>query len=327
MELLLSAISAGGLVGASNQYLCLLLVSIAAKVGLITLAGPMEFMKEWWFIGLVALFWVLTVAPSYATLLGPGIMNALNTISNFLSGFVVPLSGAIFSLAAAGIIIDLNPTLRNLLMTIQLFKSDGSLGFHGYIVAGGGALLASALSGMRFLAKPGLSASSGVIGSYSAPIYASLENASSVILLALLFLLARINPWLLVALFVIVALLILCILAFAIYQLWRLSLGLGKLLRLFGAHPGAGLAVIAEALVWGSGWIIFGKRRRGLPRLILWVLWLALILLLSAGSFTGIGVVVGIIVLILGIYGSLKSANALLRDFEKTGMIPTPAKA
>lgn len=56
----------------------MLFVSIAAKIGLITLDKPMEFMKEWWFIGIVALFWLLTVAPAYATYLGPGIMHIIN---------------------------------------------------------------------------------------------------------------------------------------------------------------------------------------------------------------------------------------------------------
>lgn len=121
----------------------------------------------------------------------------------------MPLSGAIFSLAAAGIIADMNPTLRNLLMTLRLFNPEGGIGTHGYIVAGGGALLASLLNIMRFLSKPGLGYASGTAGTLSAPVYASAENLASVVFLALIILLARINPWLLVALVAIVALFIL----------------------------------------------------------------------------------------------------------------------
>jgi len=38
MELVLSAISSGGLVGAANQYLCLIIISVAAKSGPVRLA-------------------------------------------------------------------------------------------------------------------------------------------------------------------------------------------------------------------------------------------------------------------------------------------------
>lgn len=314
MQLLLSAIAAGGLLGVSNQYLCLLLVSIAAKMGLITLDKPMEFMKEWWFIGIVALFWLLTIAPAYSTYLGPGIMHAVNTISNFISGFLVPISGAIFSLAAAGIIVDLNPTLLNILMTIRLFNPDGGLGTHGYIIAGGGAFLASLLTGMRFLSKPGLGYTSGTSGTLSAPLYASAENLASVVLLALLILLARINPWLLVAMAVIIVLLTLGILIFSIFALWKVGRGVGRVLRLIKINPKAGLIVALEAIVWGSGWLISGNLRRGLFQLMLWLIWLALVLLLLPGTLTGIGTVLEVILIMAGIYKGLKGAAKLLEQ-------------
>lgn len=321
MQLLLSAIAAGGLVGASNQYLCLLFVSIAAKIGLITLDKPMEFMKEWWFIGIVALFWLLTVAPAYATFLGPGIMHIINTFSNFISGFLVPLSGAIFSLAAAGIIADMNPTLRNLLMTLRLFNPGGGIGTHGYIVASGGALLASLLNIMRFLSKPGLGYASGTAGTLSAPVYASAENLASVVFLALIILLARINPWLLVALVAIVALFIVGIFIFSIIMLWKMGRGIGKFLRLIKTDPKAGLAIALEAIVWGSGWLIRGNLRRGLFLSVLWLVWLALVLLLIPGTFTGIGAVVEIILVIAGIYKGLRGAAKLLEQIA-----PAPAQ-
>jgi len=66
MELLLSAISAGGLSGAADQYLCLIILSVAARLDLVSLAQPVAFMESWWFIGIVALFWVLTTLPATA---------------------------------------------------------------------------------------------------------------------------------------------------------------------------------------------------------------------------------------------------------------------
>ena len=53
MALVFSAIAAGGLVGAANQYACLLVVAIAARAGLVTLSEPMGFMGDWWFIAVV----------------------------------------------------------------------------------------------------------------------------------------------------------------------------------------------------------------------------------------------------------------------------------
>jgi hypothetical protein len=72
MELVLSAIATGGLVGASDQYMCLLIVGLATNLKWITLAPALSFMGSWWFIAIVFVFWLLTVAPSYASLLSPG---------------------------------------------------------------------------------------------------------------------------------------------------------------------------------------------------------------------------------------------------------------
>jgi hypothetical protein len=59
MELVLAAIAAGGLVGVSDQYLSLLILSIASRTGIFQLAEPMQFMSTYWFIGIVTLFWPL----------------------------------------------------------------------------------------------------------------------------------------------------------------------------------------------------------------------------------------------------------------------------
>ncbi|MBE9509002.1 MAG: DUF4126 family protein, partial [Chloroflexi bacterium] len=217
MQLVLSAISAGGLVGAGNQYLCLLIVSAAAKMDLISLTPQMGFMESWWFIGIVAAFWLLTIAPAYASLLSPGVMNAINTTVNFISGFAVPVSAALLSLASIGIIVEMNPDLRNVLRTMQLFDPEGGIGTTGFLVAGGSALTATVLTGSKFLAKPAVSTATGTTGTVSAPIYATLENLASIILMALLFVLTQINPWLLVGLLALVTLLILGVLAYAIY--------------------------------------------------------------------------------------------------------------
>ena len=335
MEVILSAISAGGLIGAGNQYLCLLIVSVAAKMGVIALMRPMHFMESWWFVGVVAFFWLLTAAPAYASTLGPGVMNVVNTVVNVVSGFVVPASAAILALASAGAIVAMNPELGDILRSLQLFDvdGDGAIGSGGLLIAGGSALTASALTAGRFLAKPALSASTGTTGSISAPAFATAENVTSVVTMALLYVLARIDPWLLVGLTVSIVLLVLAVLAYAIYQLRKLGKGIGRTIRLIETDPRAGLSVVAEFLVWGSGWLISKRWGRGAAQLLLWVLWLAFIILAIPAAVAALAVVPPLVVLApmagtavamlfiaAGIHFGLRSAGALLRalDTEET---------
>jgi hypothetical protein len=315
MELLLSAISAGGLVGASNQYLCLLLVSVAAKLDVITVTPEMGFMEAWWFIAVVAVFWLLTIAPAYATTLSPGVMNVVNTIVNVLSGFAVPASAALLALASVGIITGLNPDLKDLLETLQLFREEGGIGVTGFLVAGSSAVTATALTGSKFLAKPALSSATGTAGNVSAPIYATLENVASVVLMILLFVLSRLNPWLLVALLALVTLLVLGVLAYAVYQLYKLGKGIGKIIDLIEREPKAGLSVVLEFLVWGAGWLVWEKWNRGIWRLVIWALWLFIVVLVVPAAVTVMGAALSAIPILaplVPVVGTLAEVTAVL---------------
>ena len=344
MQVILSAISAGGLVGAANQYLCLLIVSIAAKTGLVALAPQMRFMQSWWFIGIVAFFWLLTIAPAYASTLGPGVMNVINTVVSLISGFVVPVSAALLALASAGVIAEMHPQLPDILRSLQLFDADGdgAISSAGLLIAGGSALTASVLTGAKFLAKPAVSMSSGTAGTFSAPIYATVENLASAVLMVLLYVLMRIDPRLLVGLIAVVTLLILGALAYTIHRLWKLGKGIGRAINLIETHPKAGLAVVAEFFVWGLGWLIWERWNRGVLRLVLWALWLAVIILAipaltaAAGAAlvvvpplvilaTAAGTAAEVLVIMVGLYVGLCSAGALLRTFDDLEQAPAAA--
>jgi hypothetical protein len=341
MELLLSAISSGSLVGAGNQYLCLILISVASKLGLVNLAQPVGFMESWWFIGIVAVFWVLTILPAYGSMLSPGLLNVVNTVVNFLSGFLVPASAALLTLASVGVIAEMHPDLYNILQTLQIFDPTGqSIGKIGWLMAGGGALTAATLTGAKFLAKPALSTVTGTAGTVSAPTYATVENLASVVLMALAYVLTQVNPWLLVGLVVLVILIVAGVLIWSVYQLWRLGRGVGRVIRLVETHPKAGLAVVAECCIWGSGWLVWANWGRGIGRLILWLLWVAALLagipalgaLITAGlaavpplallaSALAAGVEVAIAM--AGLYAGARSARALLRTFDEVeGPVP-----
>lgn len=348
MQVILSAISAGGLVGAGNQYLCLLLVSVAAKTGLVTLAPEMGFMESWWFIGVLAFFWLLTIAPAYASTLGPGVMNVVSAIVNFVSGFAVPASAALLALASVGVIAGMHPELRDILRTLQIFDADGDgvIGSTGMWIAGGSALAATALTGSKFLAKPAVSTATGTAGTISAPLYATVENVASVVLMVLFLILSRINPWLLVGLLAVTTLLILGVLAYAVYQLWKLGRGVGQAISLVETHPKAGLAVVAEFLMWGTGWLIWKHWNRGALRLALWALWLAVIAFVIPALATALaaalavvpplvilapifGTAVGMLVVVVGLYVGLRSAAELMQTFDEAEAAPaaTPAPA
>ncbi|NLE44759.1 MAG: DUF4126 domain-containing protein [Chloroflexi bacterium] len=327
MELVLSAIASGGLVGASDQYLCLLLLSIASKTGLVTLTSQMGFMGSWWFMAIVAVFWLLTLAPAYASLLSPGVVNVINTIVRFLSGFVVPVSGALMTLASVGAIAEMHPELHDILQTLRIFDPDGfGVGEVGWLVAGGGAVAASVLTGAKFLAKPAISAATGTTGTVSAPVYATLENIASVVLMVLLYVLSRIDPRLLVGLLILLVLLFLGAAAYAIYTLWRLGKGVGRVIRLIETRPKAGLSVVAEFLVWGAGWLIWARWNRGIIRAAFWALWIvAIIVLIPAISAALVAVpfVASAVLLVgealttaVGLFIGMRSARLLLQSLE-----------
>jgi hypothetical protein len=341
MKLVLAAISAGGVIGAADQYMCLLVISILAKTGLIELSPDMSTIFEsWWFIGVVAVFWLVTIAPSYASTLGPGVMNVVNTVVNLISGFMVPVSAALMALASAGIIVGMDPELQNSLQAMQLFdlNGDGSIG-DGLFVIGGSALTASALTGAKFLAKPALNTVTGTAGTVSAPIWATLENIASVVLMALLVVLLQIDPWLLVALFGIVTLVILGVLAYTVYRLWKLAKGIGRVVYLIENRPKVGWSIVAEFLVWGAGSMIWEKWSRGIFRLALWIVWWVVVLAIPAVMTLTVGAlvipVVGVLVPVLfvmveilalatGIFFGMRSATGLMKILDDE---PGPALA
>ena len=334
MELLLSAISTGGLAGAANQYLCLLILSIVARVGLVRLAPPVDFMTSWWFIAIAAVFWAITVLPAFGSLLSPGVMNVVNTIVNFISGFIVPISGALLTLASVGIIAEMHPHMYDVLQTLRIFGSGGqSVGTVGWLMAGGGALTAATLTGARFLAKPTVSTVTGTTGTTSAPAFAAAENIASVVLMALAYALSQVNPWLLVGLLALIALVIVGVLAWSIYQLWKLGKGIGQVMRLIEAHPRAGLSVVAEFLVWGSGWLLWKHWARGIVRLILWGIWGTTILLAIPAAGTALGAALAampfllplasvlilgmeVTIVVVGLYAGARSAGSLIKTFD-----------
>jgi hypothetical protein len=281
MELVLSAISAGGLVGASDQFMCLLVVAVTSRLGWVQLSGPMAFMSSEWFIALVAIFWLLSIAPSYASLLSPGIMNVINTITNFLSGFLVPLSAALLSLASAGVIASLNPDLHQFLESMQIFTQAGGIGPTGYAISAASATVGTSMTAMKALAKPSASVAAGTAGHVAAPLYTTLENLASIVLMVLAYRLMQVNPWLLVILIVVLFVVLLIFMLYAFYQMWRLKRGISKVLSLTQTQPRAGLSIIVECFVWGVGWFTWQAWARGTVMILVWVVALAIILALQ----------------------------------------------
>lgn len=275
MELILSAIAAAGLVGAADQYLCLLLVAIAGKVGWIQLASPMDFLASWWFIAISAIFWLVSLAPAYASLLSPGIMNAVNAVQNFLSGFLVPVSSALIALASLGVITSFNPELMEMLESLKIFSPEGNLAATGWALTGASAMAGLSVTGIKAVLKPVMSTATGTSGHLAAPIFVTIENILSVVLMVGAYLLTQVEPWLLIVLLAVVVLLIIITFIYAITQMFRLKRGIGKVLQYAQTEPKAGLAIVTEFFVWGSGWLAWKSWGRGVLMLLVWVLWVA----------------------------------------------------
>ncbi len=336
MSLILSAISAGGLVGAANQYACLLVVGLAARFGLIHLSGPMTFMGEWWFIGLAALMWLVTNAPSLAQHFAPGLLHIVNSVVHFISGFVVPVSSALISLAAVGVIVNLSPELRAALETLQIFTPGNTLGPTGLLIAGGSAASAVALTGVKALAKPMISTASGTAGTVSAPAFTIAENIAAVVLMTLAYVLTRIDPRWLIALFGAVVVLSIGLFLFGLYQLWRLKKGVGRWLYIAQVHPRAGLSIAVEFFVWGVGWLTWKRYGRAVISLCVWVIWLALFTAVQptvAALFAVVPFLIPLALLaanflMLGLFGlvGVGTARALMKTLEREGVLELSAR-
>jgi hypothetical protein len=305
MKLVVAAIAAGGMLGVADQYMCLLIVSVLAKTGLITLSPEMDqVFGSWWFIGVVAFFWLLTTIPAYASALDPAFVKLVNNITNIVSGFLVPVSAALLALASAGIITSMHPDLQTSLEAMQLFDvdGDGALGGVGMLVIGGSALTASALTGAKFLAKQAIGASTGTAGTpVTGPVFATMENLASVVLLALVYVLSMVDPWLIVALLALVVLLMLGLLAHVIYRLWKLMQGIGRVVHLIETDPRVGLSILVEFFVWGLGSMVWQQWPRGIFRFVLWLLWVLTIFLLIPSIMTFLGTVAALMPLLEGL--------------------------
>jgi len=224
---------------------------------------------------------------------------------------------------------------------LQLFDSDGDsvIGGPGLLVIGGSALTASALTGTKFLAKQAIGVGTGTAGTpITGPVFATIENLASIVLMALLYILSSINPWLLVGLLALVLLLILGMLGHALYRLWKLAKGVGRVIHLIETRPRTGLAILAEFFIWGLGSLFWKKWSRGIFRVVLWMLWLLAIFLIipSIIAFLGTVVVVmpvlealvfslfigaEVLAVVAGIYIGLRSAASLMNLLDK----PEPA--
>ena len=144
--------------------------------------------------------------------------------------------------------------------------------------------------------------------------------------MALAYLLAKINPWLLVALFGFVSMFILALFGYTIYQLIQLKKGIGKVLDLSQSHPRAGIAILTEFFVWGTGWFAWRQWGRGVIMIFLLSLWLIAFLLIQPTvvalfSFFPpvmpfVGALTIILLLTIFIFIGFNSSKSLLKSIE-----------
>ncbi|MFN0071175.1 MAG: hypothetical protein ACKVVP_06760, partial [Chloroflexota bacterium] len=204
IQTLLAVLASSGVVGISDQYLVLALVGLAVHLGLVVPAGPVAFIGHPWFIGVAVVGWLVTVIP--AVFPHEPVTNA---IVNFMSGPVSLVSGAVVALASAGMLEGVRPELAG---SLYLLRRDAAwLSFNEYrsadlLVLGGGAAIAGGLTFMKFMAKPGIASHTGTWGTGAGMAFAATEAGLAVTLTPLMLWLQGQDPWLLIALGLVIAL-------------------------------------------------------------------------------------------------------------------------
>ena len=214
-----------------------------------------------------------------------------------------------------------------MLQTMHIFTPEGGIGASGLVISAASATLGTSMNVMKGLAKPAASTATGTAGHLSAPVYTTLENLASILLLTLAYGLIQINPWLLVGLVALIFASIVTFLIFAIVQMVRLKKGISRVLELTHTTPRAGLAVITECLVWGVGWFAWKGWARGTVMLLVWLVFISIGIAIQPGVL-GIGLIFTpfpIMVLFFGlmVYFSigLGSARDLLKYLEKQNIV------
>jgi Domain of unknown function (DUF4126) len=308
-----AAVAAGGTLGASDQFLCLLLLGVAANYDLVSLPPEVAFMKSLWFLAVVAVIWIIDVAAAYSTFVAPGAGNIFNFITNSLGGILVPASGALLAVATAHMVQVAAPAVAGSAAPVDL-----------RLVGGAGAATATLVTFVKFLLKPMAATATGTVGTISAPVFETLENVAAVVLMGIMYVLIQIDPWLLAVFVFLLALALLAISLVVLYKLWQTGQGIGQVIKLIETNPKAGLAVMIEPFVWGGGWALYRGWKAAQGKLALWaialfVLWFALptvfiiippiaVMIPIVGSLTAIYV-----------YG-LRSAQQLLKTIRADGL-------
>jgi len=109
MAALTSVFSAFGLSASAglNAYLPLLIVSVAAKLGVFKLEAPFDVMKSWWVIGALVVLLIIEMFVDK--------VPAVDTINDVINTLVRPAAGAILFAASANVITDLSPVISIIL--------------------------------------------------------------------------------------------------------------------------------------------------------------------------------------------------------------------
>jgi uncharacterized protein DUF4126 len=106
---LTSIFSAFGLSASAglNAYLPLLIVSVAAKLGVFKLEAPFDIMTSWWVIGVLVVLLLIEMFVDK--------IPAVDTVNDVINTIVRPVAGAILFAASANIITNLSPIISIIL--------------------------------------------------------------------------------------------------------------------------------------------------------------------------------------------------------------------
>jgi hypothetical protein len=105
----------------------------------------------------------------------------------------------------------------------------------------------------------------------------------------------------------------------------KLKRGIGRVLELTQKKPKAGLAVVAEFFVWGSGWLVWGVWARGFIMLLAWGVFIGVIIVLQPFFISVIALLppllLPVVIMLAAFYffTGIGAVKALLKHFDDIG--------
>ncbi len=153
MEIILLTLTLGAIVGISDQWTCLFLLSLATRFNFIPLSSQMSFINSDIFLGATLLLSLLTNTPSLFT----HVPKRFEGTINFISGFCIPITAPLFVIVILNYILQLYPDLKSGMQVLRFFDQSGIIGKESFPLLAIASVSASVITFIKVAIKRGYS--------------------------------------------------------------------------------------------------------------------------------------------------------------------------